>query len=169
MLQLCSVIDVFKKSPRITLPLSVAIGIILFMPAAVYLRLGLNSPQGTFRTTLGVFFILSFVSFISWLVVAPVVQCSKWIRGRMSLTRLLRALSEDERSVLREHIHKGLKSMDHSVGSGVALGLVHKGILYQPSSIGRPGSIPLNVTDQVWEYLQKHPCVLGNGSEEGIV
>jgi hypothetical protein len=77
-----------------------------------------------------------------------------------SLIQRLRSMSGDEKAVICEYVQQDKKSLFQHIGNGAAMGLVRKGILYQPAQIRRGMETPLNLDDDVWNYLKKHPRLL---------
>lgn len=154
----CSaLVQALNRGIRVTLPLSIASGAVLFIcPVRTWLHI---DQMNEVRLVLAFVFLATTVSWILGLL-AWIFRLGARVQTKDPTRDVLGRLSADEKAVLREHVESGRKSMIHSLGNGAAFGLVHKGIMYQPSPFGRPGSISMNITDEAWDYLQKHPSLL---------
>lgn len=77
----------------------------------------------------------------------------------------LQNLTPEEVALLRNYVANRTKSQWLPYESGVVMGLVRLGIIYQASSLGNihPGYavFQFNINDFAWEYLHQHPEVIG--------
>ena len=121
-----------------------------------------------FRGHLGGAFIISIAVVATYL--------STWV-GRLGLAvvnrrlnrkarlRHLETLTSDEKAYLVPYIHDGKNTMNYLAQDGIASGLVQKGILYAPSSLGSMLSgFAYNLQPWARDELERNPSLLEGAS-----
>jgi hypothetical protein len=147
---------------------AVATAIVLFAPAAVIARLGLDTLLSTYRPCVGGGFVLSAAIFASYLLAQAVrvlqpIALQRW--NVRQWRKNLHYLSLPEQSLLAEYLDADSTTQCYFIGDGVVAGLIGKGILYRASNVGRPGlaSFDHNIQPWAWEYLKRHPELVAAG------
>jgi len=83
------------------------------------------------------------------------------IRGRR---RGLHSLTEPEKDILRGFIFSGTKTQSLAYESGVVQGLRNARVIYKATNTGHLDSWDFNIHDWAWDYLNKHPELLGDAN-----
>lgn len=160
MSEIGELVQVLRQSTITALPLSITSGFMLFAPTRLLDWFRVPAIEGPLRIQMVFLFLLSSIVSMGLIVKQPVERFSDKRRRDSSLRESFSDLSQDEKTLLNEHLKNGTKSMLHPIGSGTAHGLVKKGIMFVPSPVGRPGVIAFNIRDDAWTYLKKHPALL---------
>jgi Super-infection exclusion protein B len=88
-------------------------------------------------------------------------------RNRRQKQKRLHNLSLEEQAVLQKYIRNQTRTQILALEDGVVQGLVRVGILYRSSTVGYQGRQMMfahNMDDWAWDYLNKHPNLVGLGS-----
>lgn len=138
--------------------------VLLFSPGSYLTILGIADIVDKIRSWLGFAFLVSsallFTIFLFWMK----DLLAKKLKGRRELKYArenLRRLSGDEKRFLSDYIIQRNITQNASIGNGVANSLVHKGIIYQPSTVGHLiTGIAFNLQPWAHEELNKQPELL---------
>ena len=117
----------------------IASGLLLFLPDAIAQQIGFAAFRQTWRGDIGTVLIAS----IALLASSGISAISQSIGNSLDNRRLqrltletLRMLTGDEKLFLRPFIIDGENTRNAAINSGIAGGLVAKGIIYRSSNIG---------------------------------
>jgi len=96
------------------------------------------------------------------------------LRLEAKVRERLKKLAPDEKKVFQLYKDGKTRSQYFYPWDGVVLGLMNEGLLYRPTLGGldlfRGDKFPFNIQPWVWDYLDKHPDLLGldePATEEG--
>ena len=136
----------------------------LFAPNIIADTLGISNLTQNYRTWIR----LAFLASITLLVVHWSVQIggivpnrSRIQKSKQRITKKLRALTEDEKQILRFYFSNQSKSNTLRIDDGVVNGLVGCGIIYRAASMGNMlEGFAHNISDFAWEYLNENPAIL---------
>jgi hypothetical protein len=176
---LAKIID-FVRQPRILFCVSLATGLIVFLPDQALQQMGLLQLRDAFRPYWGGIFIITsviFVTEISLKVVALLSEKRKIKLIKQKQVEQLSSLTQEERELLNGFIRNKKKTRRLDVDSGVVFGLVNKSIIYLASSRatsapfdytyhGRVYTADYNIHDWAWDYLNQHQELLSQ--QEGM-
>jgi hypothetical protein len=128
---------------RVGVPIYVAAFIasvlLLFLPDAIAEQIGIATFRQIWRGDIGTVFIAS-IALLASSGISAISHSFGNNLGNRRLQRLnleaLRMLTEDEKKILRSFIIDGENTKNAPINSGIAGGLVAKGIIYRSSNIG---------------------------------
>ena len=79
----------------------------------------------------------------------------------MDAERRLHDLTDEEKNVLRDYIHRGSRTHYLEMNNGVTAGLVAAAVIHQASPMSvRRTIFPYNIQPWAWDYLREHPELL---------
>lgn len=160
--------DVFSLtrsiSSKAALPVFLALGLVLYLPAPHAEPLGIIEFRQAYRIWIGALFILSATALASNFIWAIGGILKPWLRDLLFIwwnRPVLRRLTEDEKAILRVFIIEGKSTVTAEVTSGPINMLVAKNIVYRASTLSVRYTIFAYVL-QPWarEYLEKKPHLL---------
>jgi hypothetical protein len=159
-----SVLEAIKLSPKYLLPIFIAAAVLLFAPAPLLSQLGVAGLVGAYRMWIGLVCLLSGVLLLSHLL----FSASDWLSDKVSTRRFkaqglkyLTSLTPPEKRLLGFYIAHNTRSQNLELESGVANGLVHQGVIYRASNVGRALSgFAHNIQPWAWDALQAQPSLL---------
>lgn len=143
----------------------IAAGLVLFLPAHVISRLGLDDAAKSYRMYVGLAFVVSAsllvvraFCFLWSLISAPF---GDWMLQREG-KKMVKEATEEEKAFLRPYIFDGKNTVYGQIQGGVAQGLKAKGIVFRSSIVGDVvvGGFPYNLQPYMRRLLSKHPQLL---------
>ena len=112
---------------------------LLFLPEAIVQKIGFADIVETWRSYIGIIFLAS----LALLASSGISVLSQSVGNSLNNRRLqqlmletLRMLTEDEKNFIRPFIINGENTRNAPIDSGIAGGLLAKGIIYRSSNIG---------------------------------
>lgn len=102
-----------------------------------------------------------------WLAVLLVWDGATRLSVKAHHRRALRTLSPVERELLHKFVINKGGSIYFRLDEGVAMGLVHKGVLFRPVESGTRPMVPFNVSQWAWDTLQENPNLVRPKSGSG--
>lgn len=159
-----ALLELLKLAPRFIVALGGASAILLFANDQFLKRLGVFEMVQKYRFALGLTLVLSIailgVNIASFLLGSLKHSWRKKKTFQEGIERL-NSLTEDEKQILRYFLAADTRATMLRYDDGVVQGLVHRGIIYQSSSMGNLfQGFPYNISDWAWDYLQANPGVL---------
>jgi hypothetical protein len=157
-------LDAVKLSPKYLAPIALASGFLLFSPAHYLITLGLDTFVNSYRSWIGLVFVIS-----AALLIASLFQLVwSWSKSTYDGFRRIHAgenrlkhLTAEEKDVLRGYIVNQTRSQVLDFASGVVKGLEHEGIIYQASPLGTLiDGFAYNIQPWAWDYLNDHKELL---------
>ena len=161
--------ELVKMKQQHLLSLSLAIGIILFLPDHVVKQIGLIGIRDAIKPYLGVILIFSISSiFVYWIISGFRLarnEYGRWKKGSEVRT-YLEKLTKDEKIILHKYIEQQTCTSKLDANSGIVIGLVMKTIIFQTGQFGTPGMyntlmIDFNINPLAWNYLNANSNLLG--------
>jgi hypothetical protein len=163
-----------KFYEAITKPLPVASSLFLIISTSFLLTasdamlagLGMSRIAADYRWVVGMGFLIA----ATWLIVTAIISLGKWFHQEFSVHRAaekqrrrLRALTADERKMLRRYVETETREMNfYAMELGVAQGLANDGILYRPDVPFQLNSVPYNIQESVLAYLTKNQALVAD-------
>jgi hypothetical protein len=149
---------------KLYLAVLIASSALLFLPDTTIAQLGLEEVRHTYRTQIGVAFVLS-ASLIAARLISVLwdILLSPWYHWRFNrvIFKTLTELTLAEKSFLAPFITAGQNTQYAEMYDGVAKGLEAKKILYRSSNISAPGgAFPYNLQSYARKMLVDHPSLL---------
>jgi len=146
------------------LALSIAFGLILFMPESFAASLGLVEITKNYRAFFGVAFIL-----VTVLLLCKAIpffhKIYKKHQTRKRWIKRLHDLSPMEKRILRKYLSEKTRTVHLDITNGVAAGLEAEHIIARFSSVGYPAGVQkilfaYNIQSWAWDYIRKNPEIL---------
>lgn len=157
-------IDWVKLSPKYFFVFTFVLGLLLFGPNSLLDGLGVQSFVTTYRSILGVVFLLCLVLFLVGILGIFFTSLKEQysIRGNLRFQKKrLRSLTDKEKDILVYYIHNQTRSQSLPYNDGLVRELQKLRIIYQASTVSRRGMyFDYNIQPWAWEYLNKHPQLL---------
>jgi len=173
-MDLSKLLDTIRLSPKYLVPIFLASGFLLFGPMQYTATLGLDGFVASYRSWVGLIFLLSSVLLLSHLL----ISIGSWVKRKLNeqkslitATNRLRNLTSDEKIVLRGYIFPQTKTQVLDLTDGIVNGLVHAEIIYQAAAVGslREG-FAYNIQSWAWDFLNKNKHLLDDSKgEKGVV
>ncbi len=157
-------VDWIKLSPRHSLAVAIASGVLLFLGDGPLATLGLEQLRAKYRPWIGGIFLLSSVLLLSYPLAALGKRVSTWWRDSQFVRggrQRLRQLTPWEKEILRRFVERETRTQTLNFKDGVVAGLVDDSIIYQSSNLGTiHGNFAYNIQPWAWKELRKHPELL---------
>jgi len=164
-MDLDKVLNWIKLSPKYLLGIEIISGFLLFGNSALLETLGLKEFQGQYRSWIGLSLVIS-----SGLLGAHILV-EIWTKGKnkVSTKRVVRAgktrlknLTQQEKKILNGFISNQTRTWSLDFTDGVVSGLESYKIIYRAGNMSNGGTyFSYNIQPWAWEYLNKHPELLG--------
>ena len=153
-----------KLTPVTLFGLAIACAIILFIPANMLTKLGLQDFRDSNRSAIAIVLLICGSLLLAHLVFQAGPWARSWLetkRARRIRERDLRELTPIERAYVTPFVERAEATRSFAFNDGVAVSLVGKGILYTPGkyTICRSGTPHMM---QAWarRHLRSHPELL---------
>lgn len=162
-------VQLLKLPPSILSAVSLATGLVLFLPEYILVKLGLNNIPDTWRTILGISFIVSTSVVAIYIIIIFIRGLSNkinLIRFKLRFPSIMKNLTVEERKIatllLRsENLTSRLPNND-----GIVLRLASKRVIQLTATnsiaFGDDLRIPYTLTPIAERYLRKHPEMYQN-------
>jgi hypothetical protein len=162
------VLQAIKLPPKLVIPIFLLTGFLLFAPMQWRVALGLGSQTEPYRLWMGLGFVFSACVLLTHLTFWVASKIEDALRIRKMKQRLGR-LTHDEKKFLQYFLVKDTRTRRINIDSGVAGGLSAAGIVGRSSSVGNAlYGFPCNITDAAFEYLKKHPDLVGTPGDDSL-
>lgn len=155
-------IEAMKLAPRYLAAICVAAAFLLLSPKDWLDVLGAAEFAEHNRLILGLTAVLGFAA----LVVAASKTAWRWIsiliQRRIKSQRIvdyLGQLTEDEANILNLYIDSETRTKTLDISNGVVNGLIHAGVLYRSSNLGRSTYFDVNITPVAWKCLHERDAI----------
>jgi len=128
-MDLSKLLDAIKLSPRYLIPVFFVSGFLIFSPTTYTASLGLDNFVTTFRSWIGLVFLVSSALLLSHFLISGWAWIKRKFDAQKSFNEAinrLRNLTPDEKAVLRGYIFNRTKTQKLDMMDGVVNGLVHK-------------------------------------------
>ncbi len=159
-----AIVEILKLAPRYLAALCLVSGVLLFVPETWISGLGLVSFVASYRTWIGLVFLVSTCICVVSLSIALIDSVKGAWRSRAIrnyVVTKLNALTEDEKQILRFYFAKNTRANSLRVDDGVVQELVSSRIIYRSAQIGdMVEGFAHNITDFAWDYVHANPSVL---------
>ena len=160
-----NLVDWIKLSPRYLLPICLFTGFVVFAAPETLSIFGLVEIVERYRPWFGLAFLGSAVLLVS----AALVSIYEWLmqkRRERAMEgygrRRLRALTEDEKTILRGFIEGRTRTQYLSMSDGRVRQLEIERVIFRSTTLGwYPDSFAYNIRPWAWECLNEHPELLG--------
>ena len=132
----------FKKITPALVAVSLASGVILFLPANILELLGLEELPGTVRTAIGILFLLSTTLIVtialssSWKTVTRKIRHTKVLK---SLKKRFLALAPEQKQIILDMLKDKDKYIMLDIASGNTIYLRDNNFIYRPEQVIAPG------------------------------
>lgn len=158
-------LKIYKASPRIVIPICILSGLVLYLPLPILRAMKLEKFAALSSEWLGPVFWVTLLFTLSY----PVEHGATWIYGTaMSwvyskrIKDRLHRLSLDEQQALAPYISRNQRTLGFRYQNGTVGNLRICRILYIPNPrIDLRSPIPHTMYEWVWDYLKKHPELIG--------
>ena len=165
LLDIGKLLEWVKLPPRLLFALAAICGILVFSPTAFLKSLGLESIVDLLRSWIGfgfvMFSVLLVAHFFAWLshLISPWVK--EWFLVRLHRKRL-HQLDTQEKQLLAQYFAQDTRTLRLDPKDGTAIVLSRELILAPSAPIGDfINGVAYAVQPWAWEYLKKHPELLG--------
>jgi hypothetical protein len=157
---IAKLIEWLKLPPQILVALFLVSSICAFSHESFTDSLGITKFVSDYRTWFGVSFLFSVVTLATY----PIAALYKWLLvlvnmnfQRAEVKEHLRALTKDEKEILRHYIDKNIRTKYFKSSNGVAKSLAKANVLYSASMVGSHalGGYPYNIYPWVVAFLKK--------------
>lgn len=145
------------------LAVAVASGALVFAPATIVAKLGMDKFVAEHRSWLGLALLVS----CAYLFAHAVVFLAREVRDkfetravRKAQIEYLKGLAPDEKSRLAPYIQDQKSSVVYQITDGVVHGLVAKGILFRSSDVGFGTGFSFNIQPWARIEIEKNPSLL---------
>ena len=157
-------IDWIKLDPKYLLPVAVATSILLFSPKALLSNIGLDGFVATYRSWVGLSWLLS-IALLSSHVLSPLGKFLKhWVSEKIWIwhgKKRLKELTNSEKEILRRFIAGETRSQYLDFQNGDVNLLERERIIFMASSTGNLiRGMAYNIQPWAWEYLRKNRDLL---------
>jgi hypothetical protein len=151
---LSSLIDLLKQTPKIFAGLLLPGIVVIFAPDWLIEKFGITQLRKEYVGYVGVGTLIT----AGLLVSHAAAFGYKWILTYVGWWRAMSYLTSEEKRALKPYIVDDRATLGFDIGDGIANGLVAKGILYRPSSVGtRFNSFDFNMQPWARKYLKRRP------------
>lgn len=145
------------------LAVAVASGTLVFAPAPMVAKLGMDKFVADYRSWLGLALVVS----CAYLFAHAVVFLARDVRDKFETRAIrkaqieyLKGLAPDEKSRLAPYIEDQRSSVVYQITDGVVRELVAKGILFRSSNVGRGTGFSFNIQPWARIEIEKNPSLL---------
>jgi len=157
-------IKILELAPRYLAAISVASGFVLFGSPEHIEALGLSDFAKNQRSWVGSGFIISITVFFIFIVLTIWNRISlERYKKRLgkSLAERLKALTENEKQIIRYYVIKNTRSNNLNLECGIVKGLESAGIIHRASSVGSAlNGFAYHIDDAAWDYINKNKRLL---------
>ena len=158
------IIQVLKLSSRYLTAISIICGTLLFISEQLSKTLGVFQLTQDYRQWIGI----AFISSMTMVVIDCFMKIGTVVKGfvvnkksNKKLIQSLRALTEEEKQILRYYYAKESKTNTLRIDDGIVNGLRNKGIIYLSATQGTASEgFSHNISELAWDYINKNPKLL---------
>jgi len=144
-------------TPKLMLPVCILSAFLLFSPAHLIAAIGLSQFVAGNRAWIGLSFLASASLLISHCARTYLPRGIKVLNLARKRRFRARALSEDEKQLIRGYINNNTRTLYYTLDDGVVSGLVREGFLERATSVSnRETAFAFNITDWAYEYFTDH-------------
>jgi hypothetical protein len=136
----------------------------LFAPLDLLQFLGISFWREDYKPYLGSVFVVSVAivgCHFGTLIIRWIVSKYQYVLGAIRMRGRLKRLSIEEQKVLARYLKGKTRTQLFPIDNGVVRGLVASKILYAAVVEGDIYKFPLNMQPWAWDYLNKHPNLVG--------
>lgn len=158
-----------KLPPKVMIPVCMLCATVVFCPAPLLQQLGLGKLEAQYRPWFGFGFLGSALILLTHWFFSIKSTIVNIMYERHKARKRLHHLTFEERIILQKYLYHGRRTINFGIDNGVVASLVVNGILFQSSGFGSiVGGFAFDISDDVFQYLQKHPELLSTPPESTI-
>lgn len=154
---------ILRLKPRNAIPVVLFMGFILIAPVKWLNTLGIATLVHNYRQWIAIALLASCALLISPVILWVVRNINNKISNlefRRNGKRYLKSLTPDEKDILNFYIFEQKRTQILDFTDGTVMGLVHARIIYQASRLTRGMTLPFNIQQRAWDFLNNNNHLL---------